>query len=79
MTMKKDGIQTRNRKITRKVKKIEDSKNAELPIPTTSAELLSWPQAPTSQNLTSTPITSQNLTDSQLQQMMYYNQLGYFQ
>ena len=79
MTMKKDGIQTRNRKITRKVKKVEDSKNPQLPIPTTSSELLSWPQAPASQNLTSTPITSQNLTDSQLQQMMYYNQLGYFQ
>ena len=89
MTMKKDGIQTRNRKIARKVKKSDDSKLEDIgPLPTmpnVDFGGLTWPS--TSQPQAQLPVTSQsvsqpqhqNLTDSQLQQMMYYNQLGYFQ
>ena len=86
MTMKKDGIQTRNRKIARKVKKSDDSKLDDIgPLPSMPVDFsgLSWPS--TTQAHSQLPVTPsapsqhQNLTDSQLQQMMYYNQLGYFQ
>ena len=88
MTMKKDGIQTRNRKIARKAKKCEDkhdtlSQMSIMPPVTTAGDFgLAWPSSTTP--VTSAPTTSvapphQNVSDSQIQQMMYYNQLGYFQ
>ena len=88
MTMKKDGIQTRNRKIARKAKKPDDKLDglpqmSIMPPVTTTADFgLGWPSSTTP--VTSAPTTPvapqhQNVSDSQIQQMMYYNQLGYFQ